>query len=169
MPIWLCRNVLYFSKFLVKFIKDLKWSQFQRLIIAIVTHSFIIQMIPFPKPLVRGKEKHMNRFLLWSSVDTKVLGSYLDSQKLRTDPGSRLIESAAYCNQILLAPLCINSTQNTSVNWIIRLLLSFLYQPKVILLSGEHCIWNKQPFTTGKKLNMTSFFSTQNRKSQTYS
>jgi hypothetical protein len=30
--------------------------------------------------------------------------------------GSRLIESAAYCNQILLAQQGINSAQNTSVN-----------------------------------------------------
>jgi hypothetical protein len=30
--------------------------------------------------------------------------------------GSRLIESPAYCNQILLAQLYINNTQNTSVN-----------------------------------------------------
>ncbi len=53
--------------------------------------------------------------------------------------GSRLIESAAYCNHIWLAHLFINSTQNTSVNWIIRLLLSLLCWPKVILLSGGHC------------------------------
>ena len=30
--------------------------------------------------------------------------------------GSRIIESAVYCNQILLVPLYLNSTQNTSVN-----------------------------------------------------
>ena len=30
--------------------------------------------------------------------------------------GSRIIESAAYCKQILLVPLFLNSTQNTSVN-----------------------------------------------------
>jgi len=48
--------------------------------------------------------------------------------------GSRLIESAEYCNQILLVPLYLNSTQNASVNWII------LSWPKVILLSGGHCI-----------------------------
>ncbi len=53
--------------------------------------------------------------------------------------GSRLIESAAYCNQILMAPLYFSNTQNTSVNWIIRLLLSLLCWPKVILLSGGHC------------------------------
>ncbi len=56
--------------------------------------------------------------------------------------GSRLIESDAYCNQILLAQLYINSAQNTSVNWIIRLLLSLLCRSKVILLSGGHCIFN---------------------------
>ncbi len=36
--------------------------------------------------------------------------------------GSPIIESAAYCNQKLLAHLYLNSTQNTSVNWINRLL-----------------------------------------------
>ena len=55
--------------------------------------------------------------------------------------GSRIIESAAYSNQILLVPLYLNSTQNTSVNWIIRLMLSLLCWPKAILLSGGHCIW----------------------------
>ncbi len=53
--------------------------------------------------------------------------------------GSRIIESAAYCNHKLMAHLYFNSTQNTSVNWIIRLLLSLLCWPKVILLSGGHC------------------------------
>ncbi len=50
--------------------------------------------------------------------------------------GSRIIESVAYCNQKLLAHLYLNSTQNTSVNWTIRLLLSLLCWPKVILISG---------------------------------
>ncbi len=53
--------------------------------------------------------------------------------------GSRIIESAAYCNQILLAHLYHNRTQSSSVNWIIRFLLSLLRWPKVILLSGGHC------------------------------
>jgi len=53
--------------------------------------------------------------------------------------GSWIIESATYCNQILLAPLYLNSTQNMSVNWIIRLSLSLFCWPKVILLSGKHC------------------------------
>ncbi len=53
---------------------------------------------------------------------------------------SRIIESAACCNQISLASLYINNTQNTSVNWIIRLLLSLLCGLKVILLSGGHYI-----------------------------
>ncbi len=63
--------------------------------------------------------------------------------------GSRIVESAAYCNHKLLALLHLNSTQTTSVNWIIRLLLSLLCWPKVILLSGGHCInfvWNKRVF-----------------------
>ncbi len=46
---------------------------------------------------------------------------------------------AAYYNQNLLAHWYLNSTQNTSVNWIIRLLLWLLCWPKVILLSGGHC------------------------------
>ncbi len=53
---------------------------------------------------------------------------------------SRILESAAYCIQILLARLHIDSAQSTLVNWIIRLLLSLLCWPKVILLSGGHCI-----------------------------
>jgi hypothetical protein len=54
--------------------------------------------------------------------------------------GSRIIESAAYCNQILLAPMYINNTQYTSVNCILLFLLSLLCWPKAILLSGGHCI-----------------------------
>ncbi len=46
----------------------------------------------------------------------------------------------AYCNQILFALLYKNIVQNTSVNGIIRLLLSLLSWPKVILLSCGHCI-----------------------------
>ena len=53
--------------------------------------------------------------------------------------GSQIIESSDYCNQTLLVPHYLNSTQNTSVNWIIRILLSLLYWPKVILLGGVHC------------------------------
>ncbi len=55
--------------------------------------------------------------------------------------GSRMIESAAYCNQKLLAHLYLNSKQNTSVNWIIRLMLSLLCWPKVIVISGGHCMY----------------------------
>ncbi len=51
--------------------------------------------------------------------------------------GSRIIESATYYNQILLAQL---RAQSISVNWIIRFLLSLICLPKVILLSGGHCI-----------------------------
>ncbi len=56
--------------------------------------------------------------------------------------GSRIIESATYFNQISVAPLLINNTQNSLVNRIIRLLLSLLCRPKVILLSDGHCITN---------------------------
>jgi len=44
-----------------------------------------------------------------------------------------------------MAPLYFNSTHNTLVNWIIRLLLSLLCWPKVILLSYwlKNCQWNK--------------------------
>ncbi len=51
--------------------------------------------------------------------------------------GPRIIESAACCNKNLLA-----YTQNTSINWIIQLLLSLLCWPKVILLSSGHCSSN---------------------------
>ncbi len=54
--------------------------------------------------------------------------------------GLRVIELAAYCNQKLLAHLYHNSTQNTSVNWIIRLLVLLLCWTNVILLSGGRCI-----------------------------
>ena len=53
--------------------------------------------------------------------------------------GSRLIESAAYCNQILLVVLYLSSTQKT-INFIVRLMLSLLCWPKLILLSGGHWI-----------------------------
>jgi len=33
-----------------------------------------------------------------------------------TVPGLRIVESTVYCNQIMLVPLCLNSTQKTSVN-----------------------------------------------------
>ena len=52
---------------------------------------------------------------------------------------SRIIISAAYCNQILLVPLYLNSTQNTLVDCISWLLLSLLCWHKLILLSGGHC------------------------------
>jgi len=52
--------------------------------------------------------------------------------------GSRLIESAAYCNYKLLVPLFPSSSLNMSVNWISWLLLSRLCRPKVIPLSGWH-------------------------------
>ena len=54
----------------------------------------------------------------------------------------RIIGSAAYCDHTLL--LHLYSTQNMSGNWIIRLLLLLLCWPKVILLSGGHCITKVQ-------------------------
>ena len=74
-----------------------------------------------------------------------LLRSITLSRGLRVEHGicqSNLIESVAYCYQILLVPFYTNSTQKTSVNWIIRLILhvSLLCWPKVILLSGGHCI-----------------------------
>ena len=44
-----------------------------------------------------------------------------------------------YCNHILLVPFFLNSAQKNVNNWIIRLMLSLLCCPKVILLSGGHC------------------------------
>ncbi len=52
-------------------------------------------------------------------------------------------------------PLYLNSTQNTSVNWISRLLLSFLCWPKVILLSSGHC--NYLIIDNGSLLIITSY------------
>ncbi len=67
-------------------------------------------------------------------VDYNIL--IIDCYSARRLTGSRIIESAAYCNQTMQAHLYLNSTQNMSVNWIIRLLLSLLCWPKVILLCG---------------------------------
>ncbi len=54
--------------------------------------------------------------------------------------GSRIIESANHRNNKLLVSLFLSNMQNT-VNWISRLLLSLLYWPEVILLSGGHCYY----------------------------
>jgi hypothetical protein len=43
-------------------------------------------------------------------------GALLFIYSARRLMGSRLIESAAYCNQIWLAQLYVNSAQKTSVN-----------------------------------------------------
>jgi hypothetical protein len=51
---------------------------------------------------------------------------------------SRTIESAAYCDQNFQILLNLNSKQKMLVNWIIRLLLSLLCRPKVIILSGGY-------------------------------
>ncbi len=53
--------------------------------------------------------------------------------------GSQIIKSTAYCNQKMLAQVYINSAQNTSFYWIIRLLLSLLCRAKVIPLSDGYC------------------------------
>ncbi len=47
----------------------------------------------------------------------------------------------------IACPIINNQCQNTSVNWIIRLLLSFWCRPKVILLSGGQCIEILSPGT----------------------
>ncbi len=78
------------------------------------------------------------RFVLLSLTGSYTQKIYL-LYSVRRLIGSRKIESAIYCNDILLVPLYLNSTQNTSVYRIIRLLLSLLCEPKVILLSGGHC------------------------------
>ena len=66
--------------------------------------------------------------------------------------GSRIIELAAYYNQILMVPLNKNSTQKMLVDWIIRLFLSLLCWPKVILLSGRHRIFFLTQKLVPKKL-----------------
>ncbi len=76
----------------------------------------------------------------WNNVFLIIIGILYRWYSARLLMGSRFIESAAYCNQILLAQSYKNSAQNTLVNWIIRLLLSLVCRPKVILLSGWHCI-----------------------------
>ncbi len=63
--------------------------------------------------------------------------------------GSRIVESAAYCNQKLLTLLYLKKSQITSVNWIIRLLLSLLSCPKVIVLSCGHCVTVKYALNQG--------------------
>ncbi len=50
--------------------------------------------------------------------------------------GSWIIESAAYCSQILLARFYINSAQNTSVYWIIR---RTLYYTKICYVEYYWC------------------------------
>ncbi len=86
---------------------------------------------------------HTSNILRYTNYYYSEIGSFLEVFKQQYISsrliGSRIIEPAAYCNQKLLAHLYLNSTQNTSVNWIIRLLLSLLCWPKVILLSGGHC------------------------------
>ncbi len=70
--------------------------------------------------------------VVWISVQTKKMFILTDTNKYSAHPliGSRIIESVAYCNQKLLALSYPNSTQNTSVNCIIRLLLSLFADPK---------------------------------------
>jgi hypothetical protein len=72
--------------------------------------------------------------------------------------GSRIIESAACCNQILSAQLYISRAQITSVNWIIRLLVSLLCRPKMIPLSGGHCtkLLDRYDFV-GKHMKLVPF------------
>ncbi len=64
--------------------------------------------------------------------------------------GSQLKVSAAHCDQILLIPLYLKRAQNTSIIWIIRLLLSLKYRPKVILLRGGY--YNKYIIEKGKSI-----------------
>ncbi len=59
-------------------------------------------------------------------IEIKLVKCKISNYSARRLIGSRIIESAAYCNHIMLVPLYLNSTQNSSVNWIIRLLLSLL-------------------------------------------
>ncbi len=74
--------------------------------------------------------------------------------------GSRIIESAAYCNQISLVQVYINRAQNTVVNLIFRLLLSLLCRPKVILLSGGHCN-NNHLFVSNSLINRRALSALQ--------
>ncbi len=81
-----------------------------------------------------------NRYIILRAATIFVLLVYLmlsPKYNARHLIGSRILKSAAYWK--LLAQLYLNSTQNTSLNWIIRILLSLLCWPKMILLSGGHC------------------------------
>ncbi len=102
----------------------------------------------FHQKILAKQEEHQS-----TALAKKVLCSILYTQC----PPLNGIESADYCNKIWLAQLYINSTQNTSVNWIIRLLLSLMRRLKVILLSGGHCIW-KQKIVTFKLQHMYVIF-----------
>jgi len=44
-------------------------------------------------------------------------------------------------------------THNPLINWIIRLLLSLLRWPKVILQSGGHCTWQSTPISSSVDLS----------------
>ncbi len=105
-------------------------------------HTFQPTFKKCPRDLTLYEKLHSN-FIISIFVTMAIFNTlkiFLESKySARRLIGSRIIESAAYCNQKLLAHLFLNSTQNTSVNWIIRLLLSLLCWPKVILLSGGHC------------------------------
>jgi len=70
--------------------------------------------------------------ILWAAfvpVDLHWSYWHTEYKHIRGFIRSPLIESAAYCNQILLVPLYLNSAQNALVNWIIGLLLSLLCWP----------------------------------------
>jgi hypothetical protein len=94
---------------------------------------------------VKNQSKKCHVLFEWPLINSRLKSVFLNFNgsiySARRLIGSRIIESAAYCNQKLPAHLYIYSTQNTSVNWIIRLLLSLLCWLKVILLSGGHCIF----------------------------
>ncbi len=114
--------------------------------------SFVIYSHATLPERMKKQEKMCSHFSTLKRVTNRMKLLWIWNNSLysaRRLMGSRIIGSAAYCNQILLAQLYINSAQNSSVNWNIRLLLSLSCWPKVILLSGGHC---------STKISYTNFF-----------
>jgi hypothetical protein len=64
--------------------------------------SIVTDMIAQKHPMMKAYKKYCPTYELLYSARRLI--------------ESRIIESAAYCNQIMLVPLYLNSTQNMSVN-----------------------------------------------------
>ncbi len=100
-------------------------------------------MWEFFYPMWKSKRQSKDIWYFTSSaIYVSIYSENFDGWSFNTVPiRSRIIESTAYCYLKLLVHLYLNSTQNTSVNKIIWLLLSLIRWPKAILLNGGHCTW----------------------------